>query len=88
MITSEAKQKAVKANAQHKTDTGSPQVQVGILTQHIESLTSHLKVHAKDNHSRRGLLQMIGQRKSHLAYLRKKDFGAYQKLVSALKIRG
>jgi small subunit ribosomal protein S15 len=70
-----------------KNDTGSPEVQVGILTRRIKELTEHLKVHKKDNHSRRGLLQMVGNRKRLLEYLKKKDNKTYQSVISKLGIR-
>jgi small subunit ribosomal protein S15 len=70
-----------------KTDTGSPEVQVGILTSRIKELTEHLKLHKKDNHSRRGLLVMVGQRKKLLAYLKRTDLTSYQQVVSKLGLR-
>jgi small subunit ribosomal protein S15 len=88
MITSEVKAKTIKSASRHDSDTGSPEVQVSILTARIQDLTGHLKTHGKDNHSRRGLLQMIGLRKRLLAYLKKKDFPAYQALITKLSIRG
>lgn len=88
MITSEVKAKTIKSAARHGQDTGSPEVQVSILTARIQDLTGHLKTHGKDNHSRRGLLQMIGLRKRLLSYLKKKDFISYQALISKLEIRG
>ena len=69
MIRKEDKTAVIEANRTHATDTGSPEVQVAILTARIKELTEHLKVHKKDNHSRRGLLKMVGQRRSMLAYL-------------------
>jgi small subunit ribosomal protein S15 len=71
----------------HKNDTGSPEVQVGIFTSRIQSLTGHLKTHKKDNHSRRGLLQLVGKRRRLLDYLRKQDLTRYQNLVKKLGIR-
>ena len=71
----------------HKKDTGSPEVQVAILTERINSLTGHLKGHVKDNHSRYGLIKMVGQRKRLLDYLRRIDVGKYQKLISSLDLR-
>ena len=68
MIRKEDKTAVIEANRTHATDTGSPEVQVAILTARIKELTEHLKVHKKDNHSRRGLLKMVGQRRSMLAY--------------------
>ena len=78
---------AVCACLAHATDTGSPEVQVAILTARIKELTEHLKVHKKDNHSRRGLLKMVGQRRSMLAYLQKKDINRYRALIAKLGIR-
>ena len=68
-------------------DTGNPKVQVAILSERIKELTEHLKVHKKDNHSRRGLLKMVGQRRSMLAYLQKKDINRYRALIAKLGIR-
>ena len=73
MIRKEVKTAVIEANRTHETDTGSPEVQVAILTARIAELTEHLKQHPKDNHSRRGLLKMVGQRRSMLNYLMKKD---------------
>ncbi len=72
---------------QHKTDTGSAQVQAAILTERINQLTLHLQTHKKDKHSRRGLLNLVGQRRRHLQYLKLKDRESYEKLVEDLKIR-
>ncbi len=72
----------------HESDTGSPEVQIAILTKRINDLTEHLKVHKKDYHSRRGLLKMIGQRKGLLDYLRERDVERYRALVTKLGIRG
>lgn len=88
MITTEKKADAIKANQRHDKDTGSPEAQVSILTARIKELTDHLKVHKQDNHSRRGLLQMVGQRKRLLKYLRTKDFDAHQALLKKLGLRG
>ena len=71
----------------HEGDTGSPEVQVAILSKRISSLTEHLKTHKKDNHSRRGLFKMIGQRRSLLNYLRKKDIERYRSIIERLGIR-
>ena len=71
----------------HQTDTGSPEVQVALLSQRIEHLTEHFKVHVKDHHSRRGLLKLVGQRRRLLDYLRNLDFDRYQKLIQRLGIR-
>jgi small subunit ribosomal protein S15 len=70
-----------------ETDTGSPEVQVAVLTKRIEELTEHLKTHAKDHHSRRGLLQMVGNRRRLLDYLRREDVERYRELISRLKLR-
>ena len=77
----------IEANRTHETDTGSPEVQVAILTARIAELTEHLKQHPKDNHSRRGLLKMVGQRRSMLNYLMKKDVNRYRELIKKLGIR-
>lgn len=73
MLTKKKKEKIIKDVQVHATDTGSSEVQISILTKRIEELASHLKTHAKDNHSRRGLLQMVADRRSHLKYLEKKN---------------
>ena len=77
----------IAANRLHETDTGSPEVQIAILTARINELTEHLKVHKKDNHSRRGLLMMVGQRRSLLAYLQKKDVERYRAIIKKLGLR-
>jgi small subunit ribosomal protein S15 len=87
MITSEKKQKVMTDNAVSKGDVGSPQVQVAVLTERIKEVTAHLKEHKHDNKARRGLLQMVGQRKKLLKYLESKDFEAYQALISKLGLR-
>lgn len=87
MIRKEAKTTVIEQNRLHETDTGSPEVQIAILTARIQELTEHLKVHKKDNHSRRGLLKMVGQRRSMLAYLQKKDINRYRALIAKLGIR-
>ena len=86
-ITAEAKQKIITDNAQSKGDTGSPEVQVAILTERIRNLTEHFKDHHKDNHSRRGLLMMVNKRRSLLAYLKKKDVERYNGLIQKLGLR-
>ena len=73
MIRKEEKQEIIQNNAQHEGDTGSPEVQIAILTKRIADLTEHLKTHKKDHHSRRGLLRMVGKRRNMLNYLAKKD---------------
>lgn len=71
----------------HQVDTGSPEVQVALLTARIAHLTEHLKVHHKDHHSRRGLLKMVGKRRSLLDYLKRKDLDRYQQLIASLGLR-
>jgi small subunit ribosomal protein S15 len=87
MITTEKKTKAIKATQRSKNDVGSPEVQASILTERIKELTEHLKVHKKDNHSRRGLLQMVGRRKKLLKYLKEKDYSAYKSTIEKLGLR-
>jgi small subunit ribosomal protein S15 len=86
-ITAERKQELVKEYATKAGDTGSPQVQVAILSERIRNLTEHFKDHKKDNHSRRGLLALVSQRRSLLDYLRKKDEAGYQELINKLGLR-
>ena len=86
-ITGQQKQGQVEQFRVHQTDTGSPEVQVALLSQRIEHLTEHFKVHVKDHHSRRGLLMMVGQRRRLLDYLRKNSFERYQSLIQRLGIR-
>lgn len=86
-VTAEAKQKIINDNAQGKGDTGSPEVQVAILTERIRNLTEHFKGHHKDNHSRRGLLMMVNKRRTLLAYLKKKDVERYNGLIQKLGLR-
>ncbi len=86
-ITAEKKQEIIKDNARDKGDTGSPEVQVAILTERIRNLTGHFKDHHKDNHSRRGLLMMVNKRRSLLAYLKKKDVERYNSLIQKLGLR-
>ena len=87
MITSEKKKQVVESNAKHKTDTGSSAVQVGILTERINEITEHLKKNKHDYMARRGLLQLVGKRKRHLAYIAKKDSKEYLALIKKLGIR-
>ena len=87
MIAKDKKQAIIAEYGRTPNDTGSPEVQVAILTARIKELTEHLKVHKKDNHSRRGLLKMVGQRRSMLAYLQKKDINRYRALIAKLGIR-
>ena len=86
-VTAEKKQEVIKDNARDKNDTGSPEVQVAILTERIRNLTDHFKDHHKDNHSRRGLLTMVNKRRSLLAYLKKKDVERYNSLIQKLGLR-
>jgi small subunit ribosomal protein S15 len=86
-ITAERKNVLVKEFAQKAGDTGSPEVQVAILTERINNLTGHFKSHTKDNHSRRGLLKMVSARRSLLDYLKKKDESRYRTLIEKLGIR-
>jgi small subunit ribosomal protein S15 len=86
-ITAERKTALIKEYATFEGDTGSPEVQVAILTERINNLTEHFKGHKKDNHSRRGLLTMVSSRRSLLDYLKKKDEGRYTKLIGSLGIR-
>ena len=87
MIRKEEKSAVIEANKPHENDTGSPEVQVAILTARIQQLTEHLKVHKHDNHSRRGLLKMVGKRRKLLDYLAKKDIERYRALIAKLGIR-
>ena len=87
MMQKDQKTSIIEANRTHEKDTGSPEVQVAILTERINQLTEHLKVHAHDNHSRRGLYKMIGKRRSLLDYLAKKDIERYRALIAKLGIR-
>ena len=86
-VTAEEKAKIIKDNAKGKGDTGSPEVQVAILTQRIRNLTDHFKANHKDNHSRRGLLKMVNKRRSLLAYLKSKDLARYNDLIQKLGLR-
>ncbi|APH74366.1 30S ribosomal protein S15 [Aquibium oceanicum] len=86
-ITAERKQELLKEYATATGDTGSPEVQVAILSERIKNLTEHFKGHAKDNHSRRGLLKLVSQRRSLLDYLKRKDQGRYQTLIERLGLR-
>ena len=86
-VTAERKNALIKEHAQKSGDTGSPEVQVAILTERINNLTEHFKTHVKDNHSRRGLLKMVSQRRSLLDYLKGKDEARYRTLIDKLGIR-
>ena len=87
MLKSEAKTKVIIGAQSHKKDTGSPEVQISIFTEQIKALTSHLQTHKKDEHSRRGLLKMVGKRRSMLDYLSKTDQKKYQELIAKLSLR-
>jgi small subunit ribosomal protein S15 len=86
-ITADAKSKILENNRIHKDDTGSPEVQIALLTQRITELTEHLKTHKKDHSSRRGLLKMVGKRNSLLKYLTREDRSRYQQIIVKLGLR-
>ena len=86
-MTKERKQEIINTYKRDEKDTGSPEVQVALLTERIKELTEHLKVHKKDNHSRRGLLKMVGKRRNLLNYLSKKDINRYRELIKRLELR-
>ena len=86
-MTKERKQEIINTYKRDEKDTGSPEVQIALLTERINELTEHLKVHKKDNHSRRGLLQMVGKRRNLLNYLAKKDLNKYREVVEKLNLR-
>ena len=86
-MTKERKQEIIKTYKRDEKDTGSPEVQIALLTERINELTEHLKVHKKDNHSRRGLLKMVGKRRNLLNYLAKKDENRYKEIVEKLNLR-
>ena len=86
-VTAEKKQQIIKDNARKSDDTGSPEVQVAILTERINNLTQHFKSHAKDNHSRRGLLMLVNKRRSLLDYLKREDTTRYSELIAKLGLR-
>lgn len=88
MITVEEKQDIIQEFRREEGDTGSPEVQIAILTRRIAQLTEHLKQHTKDHHSRRGLLKLVGKRKRLLKYLKRKDLNRYRELLGRLGIRG
>lgn len=87
MLTKSKKQRVIKGVQVHDKDTGSPEAQIALISEKIEELTKHLKKHQKDNHSRRGLLQLVASRQSHLKYLQKKDAVRYDALISKLDIK-
>jgi small subunit ribosomal protein S15 len=86
-IAKEIKETIVSGHRTHETDTGSPEVQIALLTRRIVDLTEHFKTHKKDNHSRRGLLKMVSQRRSLLDYLKRKDIERYHQIVGKLGLR-
>jgi small subunit ribosomal protein S15 len=87
MLKPDTKSKVITGLQTHKKDTGSPEVQIGIFTEQIKSLTKHLQEHKKDNHSRRGLLKMVSKRRSLLDYLNKRDPSRYQEVLKKLDLR-
>ncbi len=87
MLQKAKKEKIIKKHKIHAGDTGSPEVQVAILTQKINELTSHLRTHRKDNHSRRGLLGMVSKRRTMLQYLKKQDVSRYENLLKELSLK-
>ena len=86
-MTQAQKNEIIKEYALHEGDTGSPEVQIAVLTKRINDLTEHLKIYKKDNHSRRGLLRMVGRRRNLLAYLKKVDIERYRSIVKRLNLR-
>ena len=86
-MTKERKQEVINIYKRDEKDTGSPEVQIALLTERINELTEHLKVHKKDNHSRRGLLKMVGKRRNLLNYLAKKDVQRYRDIIAKLGLR-
>jgi small subunit ribosomal protein S15 len=87
MLTQEKKQQLIETYRMHEGDTGSPEIQIAILTERISYLTEHLKEHKKDHHSRRGLLKMVGQRRGMLNYLRNNDIDRYRTILEKLNLR-
>ena len=87
MISKERKSQIIEKYKRDENDTGSPEVQIAILTERINELTEHLKIHKKDNHSRRGLLKMVGKRRNLLKYLEKKDVNRYRNIIQELGLR-
>ena len=86
-LTKEAKEQIITDHRTHESDTGSPEVQIALLTQRINELTEHFKVHAKDHHSRRGLLKLVGRRRRLLDYLRSQSFDRYKSTIESLGLR-
>ena len=87
MMLKDQKTSIIEANRTHETDTGSPEVQIALLTERINHLNEHLKLHKKDHHSRRGLLKMVGQRRGLLNYLKEKDIERYRAILASLNLR-
>ena len=87
MLLKEEKAAIIEANKTHENDTGSPEVQIAVLSKRINDLTEHLKIHQKDHHSRRGLLKMVGHRRNLLNYLQKTDIDRYRAIVAKLGLR-
>lgn len=88
MLSAQQKEEIIEEYQRAESDTGSPEVQIALLTVRINELTQHLRVHKKDHHSRRGLLKMVGRRKRLLRYMKKKDIDQYRNLIARLGIRG
>ncbi len=87
-LTKDQKDAVIEKFKKHDSDSGSPEVQIALLTERLNTLSGHFKMHGRDHHSRRGLLKMVGQRKRLLAYLKKKDLEGYRSLIKELSIRG
>ena len=87
-LSKDQKDQVIAKHKKHDNDSGSPEVQIALLTERINTLSSHFKMHAKDHHSRRGLLKMVGQRKRLLNYLKKTDLEGYRTLIKELGLRG
>jgi small subunit ribosomal protein S15 len=87
-LSKDQKDQVIAKHKKHDNDSGSPEVQIALLTERINTLSAHFKSHAKDNHSRRGLLKMVGRRKRLLNYLKKKDLDGYRSLIKDLGLRG
>ena len=87
MLSKTRKQRVIKESGIHEKDTGSPEVQIAILTKRISELSSHLKTHKKDSHSRRGLLSMVADRQSHMRYLQKKSTRRYNAIIKKLELK-
>jgi small subunit ribosomal protein S15 len=86
-LTKERKKEVIGTYKKHEADTGSPEVQIALLTERINTLTEHFKTHKKDHHSRRGLLKLVGQRRRQLDYLKQKDIERYREIITKLGIR-